>query len=145
MERWSDEWAARRDFCNHYKSLDNSMGEYFCQGYGRPRPIPNFEKTLGVMSGLVHWMTPPPYGDPLRHIACEGTPPPKLQFKSATWPPDMTGPHAETTEVRDQLTTLLTRLARHVRLLSADVEPHRVFRRLFRLSHAAMAGSSSMA
>jgi hypothetical protein len=75
MEKWSDEWAARWGFCDHYRSIHELMREYFCQGHGRPRPTPNFEKTLGGMIALVHWMTPPPYGEPLRHIACEGMAP----------------------------------------------------------------------
>jgi hypothetical protein len=122
MEKWSGQWAACWGFCDHYRSVHELMREYFCQGHGRPRPTPNFEKTLGEMIALVHWMTPPPYGEPLRHIACEGIDPPKLHFKSAAWPTEMTGPFAPTTEIRDQLATLLVKLAKYFRALCVNVD-----------------------
>jgi hypothetical protein len=114
IEEWSDGWAKKRQLSNHYRTLRESIGKYYCSGAARPRPILNFEKVLGEMIALSHWMTPPPFGDPLRQIACNGAPPPDLRFAPAPalW--------AGAIEVTDQLTHLLIKLARHFRLLCAN-------------------------
>ncbi len=61
-------------------------------------------------------MAPPPYGDPLRQIVCNGVVPPDLTFASET----LFGTWAGTIEVANQLTYLLIELARHFRLLCAN-------------------------
>ena len=112
--KWSDDWAKTRQLSNHYRTLRESIGKYYGSGAARPRSILNFEKVLGEMIALSHWVTPAPFGDPLRQIACNGAPPSDLRFASV---PE---PWAGAIEVRDQLTYLLIKLARHFRLLCAN-------------------------
>jgi len=119
--KWSDDWAKIRRLSNHYRTLRESIGKYYGSGAARPRSILNFEKVLGEMIALSHWVTPAPFGDPLRQIACNGAPPPDLRFASATWF-DTPAPWAGTIEVTDQLTYLLIELARHFRSRCANAK-----------------------
>ncbi len=111
VEKWSDAWAAKHGFSNHYRALKTAMENYYGQGAARPKPSLNFETILGQMVALSHWMTPAPFGDPLRQVACEGAAPPNLTFSSAS----LFGgpaPYAATVEVTDQLTHILVELAK---------------------------------
>ena len=65
MEGWSDAWARERGFANHYRALKDAIKRYY-SGVGPPKPTLNFEKILGDMVSLSHWMTPAPFGDTLR-------------------------------------------------------------------------------
>ena len=65
MERWSDEWASEHNRPNHYRTVADLMSKYFSKGLAHQRPILNFEKVLGEMIALSHWMMPAPFGDPL--------------------------------------------------------------------------------
>jgi hypothetical protein len=114
IEEWSDAWANERRFSNHYRALKESIGKYYCDGVGRPRPILNFEKVLGEMIALSHWMTPAPFGDPLRQIVCMGAAPTSPAFGSTGWF-DERGPF-------NQLAFLLIQLARYFRSRCLNVD-----------------------
>jgi len=120
MDKWSDDWASKHNLTNHYRALTEAITRYY-QGGRRPGPSVNFERVLGDMVALSHWLRPAPDGDTLRQVACEGAEPPFLTFKSASFP-EFSGPYAGTQEVTDQLAYLLVELARHLRSLSVNIE-----------------------
>lgn len=68
---------------------------------------PNFEKVLGEMIGLAHWMTPSPLGNALRQLIAPNGAPIGMIFQE--------GRYAATVSVTDQLTHLLVQLAKHMR------------------------------
>jgi hypothetical protein len=74
-------------------------------------PEPNFEKALGEMIALAHWMTPPPYGNALRQMVGPDIVPGGLSFPE--------GAYGTTVTMHDQLTFLMVQLAQHMRGLCA--------------------------
>jgi len=116
MTQWSQEWSAvRRSPSDYFEALWTAIDQYYAAGtLGPPQQI-NFEKVLRDMAALSHWMMPPPLGDTLRQIACNNAPPPTLSFAT----PDRYGP---TVAIDDQLISLLSRLAQHVRALSQRLD-----------------------
>lgn len=82
MAQWGIEWATWRGTTDHFGKLWQSAEMYYKRGPTGPRPALNFEKVLGDMVALAHWMEPPPWGDTLRQAACGGAPPPELIFQS---------------------------------------------------------------
>ena len=120
--RWSDDWASKRGLANHYRALKEAIEKYYSKGWARPKPTLNFEKVLGDMIALSHWMTPAPFGDTLRQVACEGAAPPNLTFRSAPLF-DLPAPYTATVEVTDQRTYLLIEIARHFRALCVNIDP----------------------
>jgi hypothetical protein len=121
MAQWSDNWAPFPGASNHYRALRANVESYYRTGNPSVRPILNFEKILGEMIALSHWMRPAPLGDTLRQTACGGAAPPNLAFNSE----DLWGspaPYAATVEVTSQRTHLLTELARHFRSLCANMD-----------------------
>ena len=111
MKEWGQAWARCRSACfpNYFDSLWQSAEAYIGHGDTSLRPPLNFEKVLGDMVALSHWMTPVPWGDSLRQVASGGASPPHLAF-----PP---GPYGATVAVMDQVQYLLIELARHMRTL----------------------------
>ena len=131
IEGWSDSWAPIPGLSNHYRALKGNIERYYLKGDLRLRPILNFEKVLGEMIALSHWMVPPPRGDTLRQTACEAAPPPNLTFNSEfLW--DLPAPYAATVEVTSQRTHLLIELARHFRSLCIRVDASSESQRKYR-------------
>jgi hypothetical protein len=108
MSEWGNGWALMRGFPDYYAILGKSFDTYLGSGPTGPRPALNYEKMLGGMVALAHWMTPPPWGDPLRQAACDGEPPPSLHFPN----PTLSGhaPYGATVMLADQLQHLLVQL-----------------------------------
>jgi len=77
---WGTEWARWRETTDHFRELWQSAETYYERGSSAPRPALNFEKVLGDMVAMAHWMEPPPWGDTLRQAAC-GARLPTLQFR----------------------------------------------------------------
>lgn len=113
------------------------MQQYRRKGWVRRKPTLNFETVLGEMIALSHWMTPAPFGDPLRQIACDGAAPQSLTFRSQTvsfdsFEPimdepvpgavDSRGLYGAQVELHDQWTYLVKALAAHFRCLSAHFD-----------------------
>lgn len=115
MTGWSETWKAQRGFPNYFQKLWDSVDRYYQAPKTGLRPQVNFEKVLGDMVALAHWMVPPPHGDTLREIACGGKEPPDLDFPC----PHNFGP---TVTIVDQLTYLLCRLAKHMRELCRAID-----------------------
>jgi len=107
MKEWGQAWAGTHRFPDYFDSLWQSAEAYVGPGNTSPRPPLNFAKVLGDMVALSHWMTPVPWGDTLRQVACNGAA--RLAFPS--------GPYGATVTVMDQLKHLLIELARHMRTL----------------------------
>jgi hypothetical protein len=120
MRQWGQEWALERACPDYFDALWCSAEAYYQTANSVLRPPLNFEKVLGDMVALAHWMTPAPWGDTLRQIACSGAPPPDLDFAT----PSLHGPapYGATVMVRDQLKHLLIALVRHMRRLCRDLD-----------------------
>ncbi len=109
MKEWGQAWAGIHRLPDYFDSLWQSAEAYVGPGNTSLRPPLNFEKVLGDMVTLSHWMTPAPWGDTLWQVACDGAAPPHLAFPS--------GPYGGTVTVMDQLKYLLIELATHMRTL----------------------------
>jgi hypothetical protein len=112
MRQWACDWSALHGFPDYYAALAREIETYYQSGPSGARPLLNFEKVLGEMVALSHWMTPAPWGDTLRQVACSGAQPPNLRFPNLFSDHEPYGP---TVMVKEQLQYLLTELARHMR------------------------------
>jgi hypothetical protein len=119
MRQWGNDWAALHGFPDYYAALEREIEIYYQSGPSGARPSLNFEKVLGEMVALSHWMAPAPWGDTLRQIACNGVPPPNLRFPNLFSDYEPYGP---TVMVKDQLEYLLTQLAQHMRVLCQKLD-----------------------
>ncbi len=116
MQDWSADWARQHSFSNHYEALSRTIDAYYQADDARPRPVLNFEKILGEMVALSHWMTPAPLGNTLRQAAYGGAAPPQLNFRC----PDAYGPAVE---AMDQLSYILIKLTRYMRSRCVGLQP----------------------
>ena len=114
IAQWGKDWASSRRFPNYYGALASAIQTYYQSGPSGTRPSLNFEKVLGDMMALSHWMTPAPWGDTLRQITCDGALPPDLDFPKLFSEHEPYGP---TTMLTDQLQYMLIELARDMRAL----------------------------
>jgi hypothetical protein len=80
IEGWGTEWARQHGTTDHFQELWKSARTYYERGLTQSRPALNFEKVLGDMIAMAHWMEPPPWGNTLRQAAC-GARLPDLQFR----------------------------------------------------------------
>jgi hypothetical protein len=110
MAAWSAAWASQHGFDNYYEVTWKAVENYYAAAPHSIRPQPNFEKVLGEMLGLAHWMTPSPLGHALRQVISPSGQPLGMGFR--------TGPYAATVALNDQVTSLLVQLATHMRGLS---------------------------
>jgi hypothetical protein len=121
MSEWSATWTRALSRQDYFDALRRDIETYHHAGKASTRPPLNFEKVLGEMIALSHWMTPPPLGNTLRQTACNGAAPPYLAFPS---PEGYDPAH----DVRGQLEYLLTELAKHMRRLcrplDASLDPY---------------------
>jgi hypothetical protein len=111
MKQWSQEWSASHHFPDYFDSLWNAAETYYGTGKGPPL---NFEKVMGDMLALSHWVTPAPWGDTLRQTASAGAPP-GLAFP---FPMD----YGPAITVTDQVSHLLVELAKYMRALSQRLD-----------------------
>jgi hypothetical protein len=116
MRAWAEAWAMSNGFPNYFAELWQAVETYYSGVESEQRPPLNFEKIMGEMIALSHWMTPAPWGDTLRQTACGGAPPPHLTFP---FPTD----YGPTITVSDQLSHLSIELAKHMRALSWTIDP----------------------
>ncbi|WP_316233824.1 SIR2 family protein [Bradyrhizobium sp. SZCCHNPS2010] len=107
MFEWSDGWSPAPGLENYYRAVWDGVEQYYKASPDSIKPWPNFEKVLGEMVGLAHWMTPSPLGNALRQLIAPAGAPIGMTF------PD--GRYAATVSLTDQLTHLLVQLAIHMR------------------------------
>jgi SIR2-like domain len=81
MAQWGIEWANQHGATDHFQELWQSAETYYEHGPTGLGPALNFEKVLGDMVAMAHWMEPPPWGDTLKQAACGGAPPPQMKFR----------------------------------------------------------------
>jgi hypothetical protein len=81
MGQWGSKWAASGANADHFDELWQSVKTYYRRGGTALHPELNFEKVLGEMIALAHWMEPSPWGDTLRQAACDGAAPPRMNFR----------------------------------------------------------------
>lgn len=120
MVIWAREWARESGYQDYFGKLRSAISEYYSKGDRRYRPDPDFEKVLGEMVALSHWMTPAPWGDTLRQTACGGCDPPDLEFP--VHPLVEVAPYNATIAIEDQKDTLLATLAKHMRTASLAID-----------------------
>jgi hypothetical protein len=132
MAAWARKWAAETGYQDYFGKLWWAISKYYSEGDRRYRPGPDFEKVLGEMVALSHWMTPAPWGDTLRQTACGGCAPPDLEFPVDPFTEH--APYNATIAIEDQKDTLLAALARHMRAESLAIdragEPANRYKRL---------------
>lgn len=121
MQEWARDWTTLNGFSEDYFSaIWSDVEAYYQVGRSNLRPSVNFEKILGDMVALAHWMEPAPWGDTLRKVACDGAPPLRLRF-----PVPFAGreaPYGPIVMVLDQLDYLLSRLAKRMRSASLSLD-----------------------
>ncbi len=81
MKQWAKEWAKSNGPQDHFGKLWQSADAYYLNGNSGIRPVLNFEKVLGDMVALAHWMEPAPWGDTLRQTTCDGATPAGMTFR----------------------------------------------------------------
>jgi hypothetical protein len=120
MAEWAQAWAQAHGFPDYYAEARKAIEVYYNPTPAETDLVPNFEKVLSDLLALGHWMTPSPWGDTLRQIACGKAAPPNLDFPN----PLSCGPapYGPTVLLNDQLTELLLRLARHMRERSRSID-----------------------
>jgi hypothetical protein len=116
MRQWAHQWSSSHGFPDYYESLERSVEAYYSSGPSGDRPVSNFEKVLGDLLALSHWVTPAPWGDTLREVAAGGQTLPELYFPP-TSPSGGEEPYGGSVMLKDQLQHLLTELVRHIRSL----------------------------
>jgi hypothetical protein len=116
MRQWAHRWASSYEFPDYYELLERSIAAYYQSGPTGPRPSLNFEKVLGELLALSHWMIPAPWGDTLRQVAAGGQAPSDLTFPRV-FPSGDDEPYGATQMLKDQLQHLLVELVRHMRSL----------------------------
>jgi hypothetical protein len=125
MKAWSREWLD--DTRSSVPGSENCFAEIWdaIERYYRSsnrtvdpaiQPQVNFEKALGDMLALAHWMTPAPYGTTLRQITCNNAAPPDLSFPYDSY----AEPYGPPILINTELSYLLGRLAKHLRAICAD-------------------------
>jgi hypothetical protein len=117
MSEWSREWAAEQPQYggnNYFELLRQSIKDYYVSRVHTPCPPVNFEKVLGEMLALSHWMTPSPWGDTLRQTVCGNGAPSRLLPNAED--------HGNAIALRTQLGYLTARLAAHIRACSLQLD-----------------------
>lgn len=118
MNAWSEDWTAQFGSPNFFTLLRDTISAYYQSGDGRTAPSVNFEKILGEMIALAHWMEPVPWGDTLRATACGGAKPRTIPFPMLT----DSDRYGATVPIIDQLSNLLARLAKYMRAKSRNLD-----------------------
>ena len=82
MRIWSREWSTHHQFPNYFEAVWNAIDQYYHSSTRTMNPAHqpqvNYERVLGEMLGLAHWMEPSPFGDAFRQIASANAAPPEL-------------------------------------------------------------------
>jgi hypothetical protein len=120
MGEWGRDWALSSGFPDYFDVLRREIETYCQSGPTGARPELNFEKVLGEMVALSHWIEPAPWGDTLRQAACNGLPPPNLHFPNLFSGHE---PYGATVMLMDQLKHLLVELAGYIRGLCRSLDP----------------------
>ena len=108
MRTWARDWATKEHLLDCYTTIEGSVREHLEYGHHSRAPALNFERLLGEMSALSHWMEPAPFGAILREVVCNGAAPVDFDFPNA----DAYGPK---NNIDAQLLYLLDRLAKQIR------------------------------
>jgi len=115
MKKWAQNWSASNGQPNYFEAVWNATEQYYKSSNRSINPDhqPNitFEKILGDMLALAHWMEPPPLGNALRQIARANAVPPNLAFPLY----DDGNRYGATVMIIDQLSYLLEQLALDMR------------------------------
>lgn len=116
MKKWSADWfrcdpAMPQNLDNYFEELWNCEDKYYEESFLSYRTKPNFEKILGDLLGLAHWMAPAPRGNPLRKFVSENGWPVGLRYRFDR----MRAPYGANVMINWQHAYLLSCLAQHIR------------------------------
>jgi hypothetical protein len=106
MAGWARESAAARGEPDYFGELRTAIEQYQAPEFNRWYPPVTFERVLGNMLALAHWVTPAPTGDPLRAAIGDA-------FALAPFPHARA--HGPTLTLREQMSHLVRRLAAELR------------------------------
>lgn len=91
MARCAREFAETRTSTNFYDQVWRALEKHLAAGFQSDRQSPNFERALGDLLALMHWVRPSPEGSALATVLKQKQPPPNLSFAE----PDRYGPYIE--------------------------------------------------
>jgi hypothetical protein len=131
MRDWSGNWLNDKDASGPasescFVKVRDSIERYY-QSSDRllnpeSQPQVSFEKALGDMLALAHWVMPAPYGTTLRQIVGDNGSHPELRFPSDS----VTGRYRPEILINAELSYLLGELAKHMRSNCRDFDDKRV-------------------
>ncbi|MBB3747196.1 hypothetical protein FHX10_006752 [Rhizobium sp. BK591] len=108
MASWAREFAETWQFTNFYDRVWRALERHLASGFQSARQSPNFERALGDLLALMHWVRPSPEGSALATLFEQTQPPPNLSFINS----DRYGPYIE---VKTMIAHLAARLACEMR------------------------------
>ena len=118
MKRWSREWTPESQLAvddDVYGVLREASERYYGSKHYGIRP--NFERTLGYMTALASWLSPPPFGNPIIEAVDGGASASALQ-----WLSDSSDEYAGRNLIMNQHAFLLKKLTHHMRDLSIEFD-----------------------
>jgi hypothetical protein len=122
MQDWSRNWKMPIGFPDGagdgvFNDLWRAIDQYQKR---KPRPQLglklNFERVLGEMIALASWVSPSPFGNPLREAVEDG------RISGFTWPQQGEGEYFHRQLIIEQLASLLRALADHMRKASQSLD-----------------------
>lgn len=116
MAGWAGEFAERRSFTNFYGQVWGALERHLATGLQSAREYPNFERALGDLVSLMHWVRPSPEGGALRTLLGQEELPASLSFANL----DRYGPYVE---IKTMIAYLVACLAAEMRARCLALQP----------------------
>ncbi|ENN83769.1 hypothetical protein RHSP_40850 (plasmid) [Rhizobium freirei PRF 81] len=91
MASWAREFTRMHQSANFYDQIWRALERHLVAGFQSARQFPNFERALGDLIALMHWVRPSPEGGSLRTLLKQHRLPDSLSFGSV----DRYGPYIE--------------------------------------------------
>lgn len=115
MKGWSAAWASAKGPSDYYLYVWNAISGYLTSGRTASAPLINFERALGELFALAHWLSPGPFGNALTSVVPGATLPAGLIFRSSH-------SFGRSYDVTDNAVQLLVDLATHMRATSLKLD-----------------------
>lgn len=117
MQGWSAAWASKNGLSDYYLSVWNAINTYLTSGGTASGPPINFERALGELFALAHWLSPAPFGNALTSVVPGAALPAGLTFRSSHH-------FGRSYDITDNAVQLLVDLAAHMRAASLKLNTH---------------------
>lgn len=115
MQDWSAHLAKERATPDYFDLPWKALATHLDQGLHGVRSKPDFEKALAELVALMHWVRPAPAGSAMRTLVAEGKMPAHIALPFAE-------AHGPTITLKMHASTLLARLAQHMRAKCAAAD-----------------------